>query len=72
MNYATGVAEPESKEELSHQLALSARILTRLVLQTVETLKEEDLAYDHGFLYRVEGGFERDGSPRAGTGRQRG
>jgi 5'-methylthioadenosine phosphorylase len=56
VNYATGVADPESEQELSHLLTLSAKTLARLVLQTLEMLQEEDLACDHGFLYRVEGG----------------
>ncbi len=56
MNDATGVARPESEQELSHLLTLSARTLAHLVLQTVEMPEEEDLAYDHGSLYRVEGG----------------
>jgi 5'-methylthioadenosine phosphorylase len=56
VNYATGVAEPESEQELSRLLALSAGTLTRLVLRTVEMLEEEDMTCDHGFLYRVEGG----------------
>ncbi|MGI8858846.1 MAG: MTAP family purine nucleoside phosphorylase [Rubrobacteraceae bacterium] len=54
VNYATGVAE--SEQRLRHLLTLSARTLTRLVLWTVEMLEDEDLAYEHGFLYRVEGG----------------
>ncbi len=57
VNYATGVAGPESEQELSHLLALSAKTLTRLVLRAVEVLEEQDLIYDHGFLYRVEGGI---------------
>jgi 5'-methylthioadenosine phosphorylase len=57
VNYATGVAEPESEQELSHLLALSAKTLTRLVLRAVEVLEEQDLVYDYGFLYRVEGGL---------------
>jgi 5'-methylthioadenosine phosphorylase len=57
VNYATGVAEPESEQELSRLLTLSARTLTKLVLRTVEVLEEQDLVYDHGFLYRVEGGI---------------
>ena len=32
VNYATGVAEPEPKEELDRVLALSARVLPSLVL----------------------------------------
>jgi 5'-methylthioadenosine phosphorylase len=57
VNYATGVAGPESEQALSHLLALSAKTLTRLVLQAVEVLEEQDLIYDYGFLYRVEGGI---------------
>jgi 5'-methylthioadenosine phosphorylase len=57
VNYATGVAEPESEQELSHLLALSAKTLTRLVLRAAEVLEEQDLTYEHGFLYRVEGGI---------------
>jgi 5'-methylthioadenosine phosphorylase len=57
VNYATGVAGPESEQELSHLLSLSAKTLTRLVLRAVEVLEEQDLIYDHGFLYRVEGGI---------------
>jgi 5'-methylthioadenosine phosphorylase len=57
VNYATGVAEPESEQELSHLLALSAKTLARLVLRAVEVLEEQDLICDHGFLYRVEGGI---------------
>ncbi len=56
VNYATGVAEPESEQELSRLLALSAETLARLVLGTVEMLEEEDMIHAHGFLYRVEGG----------------
>jgi 5'-methylthioadenosine phosphorylase len=68
INYATGVAEPESEQELRRQLALSAKTLPRLVLRTVEMLGEEDLAYDYGFLYRVEGAVgntETDVAPDA-------
>ena len=56
VNYATGVAEPERKEELDRLLSLSAGVLPRLVLRTVETLEEEDLGFDHGYVYRMEGG----------------
>jgi hypothetical protein len=31
-------------------------ILPRLVLLTAEMLEEEDLVFDHGYVYRVEGG----------------
>lgn len=57
VNYATGVAEPEPKEELDRLLVLSARVLPGLVLRTIEMLEEEDLAFDHGYVYRVEGGI---------------
>jgi 5'-methylthioadenosine phosphorylase len=57
VNYATGVADPEPKEELDRLLALSARVLPRLVLRTVEMLEEKDLTFDHGYVYRVEGGM---------------
>jgi 5'-methylthioadenosine phosphorylase len=57
VNYATGVTEPEPKEELDRLLALSARVLPRLVFRTVEMLEEEDLTFDHGYVYRVEGGI---------------
>src|SRR5918998_574970 len=51
VNYATGVAEPESKEELDRLLELSAKVLPRLVLRTVEMLEEKDLAFDYGYVY---------------------
>ncbi len=60
VNYATGVSRPETEEELGYLLALSAEVLTRLVLRTVEVSGEEDLRYDHGYVYRVEGGVARD------------
>ncbi|MGH3148294.1 MAG: MTAP family purine nucleoside phosphorylase [Rubrobacter sp.] len=56
VNYATGVAKPETKEELGRMLALSSRVLPRLVLRVTEILEEEDLAFDHGYVYRVDGG----------------
>jgi 5'-methylthioadenosine phosphorylase len=56
VNYATGVAEFESKEELDRLLSLSAKVLPRLALQTVEMLEEKDLTFDHGYVYRFEGG----------------
>jgi 5'-methylthioadenosine phosphorylase len=57
VNYATGVAEPEPKEELDRLLVLSTEVLPRIVLRAVETLEEEDLAFDHGYVYRAEGGI---------------
>ena len=57
VNYATGAAEPEPKEDLDRLLALSAKLLPRLVLRTVEMLEERDLGFEHGYVYRVEGGI---------------
>lgn len=57
VNYATGVAELESEQELSDLLVLSSKVLPRLVLRTVEMLEVRDLAYDYGYVYRVEGGI---------------
>ena len=51
VNHAIGVAEPEPKEELDRLLALSAKVLPRLVLRTVEMLEEKDLSFDHGYVY---------------------
>jgi purine nucleoside phosphorylase len=62
VNYATGVAEPEPKEELDRLLVLSTEVLPRIVLRAVETLEEEDLAFDHGYVYRAEGGIGWRGS----------
>jgi 5'-methylthioadenosine phosphorylase len=56
VNRATGIGEPEPKEELDRLLALSATVLPRLVLRTVEMLEKKDLAFDQGYVYRVEGG----------------
>jgi 5'-methylthioadenosine phosphorylase len=56
VNCATGIGEPEPKEELDHLLALSAKVLPRLVLRTVEMLEGKDLTFDQGYVYRVEGG----------------
>lgn len=54
VNYATGTAAPEPKEELDNRLALAAQVLPRLVLRAVERIEEEDLAFDHGYVYRFE------------------
>lgn len=59
VNYATGVSEPEPKEELERLLGLSAEVLSRLVLGTAAMLEEEDLIHDHGYIYRFEGGVDR-------------
>ena len=56
VNYATPDAEPEPKEELDRLLSLSAKVLPRLVLRTVEMLEEEDLDFSYRYVYRVEGG----------------
>jgi hypothetical protein len=37
-------------------LVLSTEVLPRIVLRTVEILEEEDLTFDHGYVYRVEKG----------------
>ena len=52
VNYAIGVAEPEPEEELRNLFARSSETLTRVLLRTVEMLKEEDLGHDYGYLYR--------------------
>lgn len=59
VNRATGVGEPESKEALDSMLALSTRVLPKLVVRTVEMLEEEDLSFDYGYVYRIEGGAGR-------------
>jgi 5'-methylthioadenosine phosphorylase len=56
VNYATGVAGHETREELGRLLALSSEVLPRLVLRATEILEEEDLVFDYGYVYRVEGG----------------
>jgi purine nucleoside phosphorylase len=56
VNYATGVAEHEKREELGRLLALSSEVLPGLVLRATEMLEEEDLVFNHGYVYRVEGG----------------
>lgn len=56
VNFATGISDPEPKEEIDRLLALSAEILPKLLLKTIELLEDGDLAFDHGYVYRVEGG----------------
>ncbi|CAN5654463.1 MTAP family purine nucleoside phosphorylase [soil metagenome] len=56
VNYATGVGEPETKEDLDRRLTLSKEVLPKLLLRTIETLEEEDFAFDYGYVYRMEGG----------------
>ena len=48
-------SDPEPS--IASMVALSADVLPRLLLKTVETLREEDLIFDHGYVYRVEGGI---------------
>jgi hypothetical protein len=60
VNRATGTGRPEPKEELDRLLVLSATVLPRLVLRTVEMLEEKDLIFDQGYVYRVEGGVGRE------------
>ena len=63
VNYATGVSPTEARrEELDRLLALSAEVLPRVLLKSVETLEGEDLVFDHAYIYRVEGGV----GPRKG------
>ena len=54
VNYATGVAEPDPEEELRSLFALSSETLLRILYKTVEVLEEEDLDYDHGYIYRYD------------------
>ncbi len=54
VNYAGGVTESESKE-LDRLLAHGTSVLPQLVLRTVALLGKEDLPFDHGYIYRVEG-----------------
>lgn len=56
VNYATGVGEPETKADLDRRLMLSKEVLPKLLLRTIEILKEEDFAFDYGYVYRMEGG----------------
>ena len=56
VNYATGIGEPGEKEDLDRMLSLSKEVLPRLLLRTIETLEEEDFAFDYGYVYRMKGG----------------
>lgn len=56
VNHALG---GESEADLARLLALSAEVLPKLILETVDNLREGDLTFDHGYLYRVEGGIGR-------------
>jgi hypothetical protein len=44
-------------QDLDRWLALSKEVLPRLLLYTIETLEEEDFAFDYGYVYRLEGGI---------------
>lgn len=61
VNYATGISESR-REELDQLLALSSEVLPRVLRRTAETLGNNDLAFDHAYVYRVEGGV----GPRKG------
>ncbi len=54
VNYATETMESEPGE-LDRLLAHGNKVLPQLVLQTVALLEKEDLTFDHGYVYRVEG-----------------
>lgn len=56
VNYATGVGEPETKEDLDQRLTLSKEVLPQILIRTIETLEEEDFVLDYGYVYRMEGG----------------
>lgn len=58
VNYATGTAKPETKEDLDARLALAARELPALILKALDLLEEEDLVYEHGYVYRMDAGME--------------
>lgn len=56
VNYAPGVGEAGTREDLERRLQLSKRVLPRLIFRTVELIGENDFVFDHGYVYRVEGG----------------
>ena len=56
VNYATGVAGHESREELGRLLALSSEVMPRLILRSAELLDGDDMVFEHGYVYRVDGG----------------
>ncbi len=57
VNYTPGAGDPGTQEDLAALLSRSREVLPRLLLRTAETLEKEDFAYDHGYVYRVEGGI---------------
>lgn len=54
VNYAAGLRESEPAE-LERLLARAPSVLPRLVLRTVALLEREDLPFDYGYVYRIEG-----------------
>lgn len=69
VNYATGTPgiPQETREDLDGLLALSAEMLPRIVLQTVETLEREDLTFDHGLRLPRRGRRGTDMMPRTSS-----
>ena len=63
VNYATGVADHGPEEELRRLLALSSEIMPRLVSRAAQILEEEDLVFDHGYVYRFDRGVQADAGP---------
>jgi len=57
VNYTPGAGDTGTKQDLDRLLALSKKVLPRLVLHTIQSLKETDFAFDYGYVYRVEGGM---------------
>lgn len=66
VNYATGVGEAETKEDLERLLARSSEALPRIVLKAVASLEDADLQNEPGYVYRIEGELGRKtGEPQA-------
>jgi purine nucleoside phosphorylase len=63
VNYATGVAKHESEEELARMLELTSEITPRLVSKAAQILEEEDLVFDHGYVYRFDQVARADAEP---------
>lgn len=63
VNYATGVAEHESEEELARMLELTSEIMPKLVFRAAHILEEEDLVFDHGYVYRFDRAAHTDAGP---------
>ena len=62
VNYATGVAPPESEEDLERLITLSANVLPSLVLRTAEMLVAEDMVFEYGYVYRFDNEVVQDGT----------